>query len=88
MSFLIASKMSPILTLISMCNIHAKIPLTLLNLSNIKSLDLSNNSFCGQIPRSMAVLNFLGYLNLSYNNLNRQIPIGTQLQSFDATSYT
>ncbi|KAK2406992.1 receptor protein EIX2 [Trifolium repens] len=35
----------------------------------------------------MSLLNFLGYLNLSYNNLDGKIPIGTQLQSFNASSY-
>ncbi|XP_055961157.1 receptor-like protein EIX2, partial [Mercurialis annua] len=33
------------------------------------------------------ILNFLGYLNLSYNNLSGEIPSGTQLQSLEASSY-
>ncbi|KAK2387419.1 receptor protein EIX2 [Trifolium repens] len=35
----------------------------------------------------VALLNFLGYLNLSCNNFHGKIPIGTQLQSFDASSF-
>ncbi|KEH33780.1 receptor-like protein [Medicago truncatula] len=54
---------------------------------NMESLDLSNNKFYGEIPRSMSVLTFLGYLNLSYNSFEGKIPTGTQLQSFNASSY-
>jgi len=35
----------------------------------------------------MSLLHFLGYLNLSYNSFEGKIPIGTQLQSFNASSY-
>ncbi|KAL5077577.1 hypothetical protein RYX36_016561 [Vicia faba] len=56
-------------------------------MENMESLDFSNNKLCGEIPQSMAFLHFLGYLNLSYNNFNGKIPIGTQLQSFNASSY-
>jgi hypothetical protein len=56
-------------------------------MDNMESLDLSNNKFCGEIPQSMSLLNFLGYLNLSCNNFDGKIPIGTQLQSFNASSY-
>ncbi|KAK7316703.1 hypothetical protein RJT34_00359 [Clitoria ternatea] len=57
------------------------------DLKNMESLDLSNNKLSGQIPPSLAGLTFMGYLNLSYNNFVGLIPIGTQLQSFDASSY-
>jgi hypothetical protein len=53
----------------------------------MESLDLSNNKFGGEIPQSMSNLHFLGYLNLSYNNFDGKIPIGTQLQSFNDSSY-
>jgi len=53
----------------------------------MESLDLSNNKFHGEIPQSMSLLTFLAYLNLSCNNFNRKIPTGTQLQSFNASSY-
>ncbi|KAK2441377.1 receptor protein EIX2 [Trifolium repens] len=52
---------------------------------NMESLDLSNNKLCGEIPQSMTLLNFLDYLNLSCNNFDGKIPIGTQLQSFNAS---
>ncbi|XP_039136228.1 receptor-like protein EIX2 [Dioscorea cayenensis subsp. rotundata] len=35
----------------------------------------------------MSTLNFLGYLNLSHNNLSGKIPSSTQLQSFDPSAY-
>ncbi|KAL8258088.1 hypothetical protein R6Q59_030129 [Mikania micrantha] len=35
----------------------------------------------GQIPQSLTTLNFLGYLNMSFNNLSGPIPIGNQLQT-------
>ncbi|PNY15421.1 receptor-like protein kinase, partial [Trifolium pratense] len=68
-------------------NLIGTIPKTIGGMKNIESLDLSNNKLCGEIPQSMALLNFLGYLNLSCNNFNGKIPIGTQLQSFNASSY-
>ncbi|RHN66963.1 putative non-specific serine/threonine protein kinase [Medicago truncatula] len=56
-------------------------------MKNMESLEFSKNKFCGEIPQSMSLLTFLGYLNLSYNNFDRKIPIATQLQSFNASSY-
>ncbi|WJX31796.1 hypothetical protein P8452_20189 [Trifolium repens] len=68
-------------------NLIGTIPKTIGGMKNIESLDLSNNKLCGEIPQSMAVLNFLEYLNLSCNNFHGKIPIGTQLQSFNVSSY-
>uniref|UniRef100_A0A803PKQ2 Leucine-rich repeat-containing N-terminal plant-type domain-containing protein n=1 Tax=Cannabis sativa TaxID=3483 RepID=A0A803PKQ2_CANSA len=45
------------------------------------------NHLSGRIPTSLSSLSFLSHLNLSYNNLSGQIPIGTQLQSMDASSF-
>ncbi|MED6159873.1 hypothetical protein PIB30_046239 [Stylosanthes scabra] len=56
-------------------------------MKKLESLDLSNNMFYGEIPQSMTLLTFLGYLNLSCNDFSGEIPTGTQLQSFDASSY-
>jgi hypothetical protein len=56
-------------------------------MQNIESLDISNNKFFGEIPQSMSLLNFLDYLNISCNNFDGKIPMGTQLQSFNASSY-
>ncbi|CAI9774194.1 unnamed protein product [Fraxinus pennsylvanica] len=50
-------------------------------------LDLSRNELCGKIPNSLAELHFLSVLDLSYNNLTGMIPLGTQLQSFDPSTY-
>ncbi|AES70135.2 putative non-specific serine/threonine protein kinase [Medicago truncatula] len=68
-------------------NLTGRIPKTIGGMTNMESLDLSNNKFFGEIPQSMALLNFLGVLNLSCNNFDGKIPIGTQLQSFNASSY-
>ncbi|XP_022764322.1 LRR receptor-like serine/threonine-protein kinase FLS2 [Durio zibethinus] len=79
------------------------IGLTSLNLSNnrlvgripdnigdmvlLECVDLSTNNLSGEIPKSMAELSFLSYLNLSNNKLTGKIPMGTQLQSFDESSF-
>jgi len=68
-------------------NFIGTIPKTIGGMKNLESLDLSNNNFSGDIPQSMSSLHFLGYLDLSYNKLDGKIPIGTQLQSFNASSY-
>ena len=68
-------------------NLIGSIPKVIGGMKNMESLNLSNNKFCGEIPQSMSLLHFLGYLNLSYNSFNGKIPIGTQLQSFDASSF-
>ncbi|MCI31591.1 receptor-like protein kinase, partial [Trifolium medium] len=56
-------------------------------MKNLESLDLSNNKLSGEIPNNITLLTFLGYLNISYNNFHGKIPIGTQLQSLDASSF-
>ncbi|RHN66942.1 putative leucine-rich repeat-containing, plant-type, leucine-rich repeat domain, L [Medicago truncatula] len=68
-------------------NLNGTIPREIGGMKNMESLDLSSNKFYGDIPQSMSLLTFLGYLNLSYNNFDGKIPIGTQLQSFNASSY-
>ncbi|KAI3730503.1 hypothetical protein L1987_61673 [Smallanthus sonchifolius] len=39
------------------------------------------NMLTGRIPQSLTSLNFLSYLNLSFNNLSGAIPVGNQLQT-------
>ncbi|AES99894.2 receptor-like protein [Medicago truncatula] len=56
-------------------------------LTSLDSLDLSRNHLSGPIPPSLAQIDRVSMLNLADNNLSGRIPIGTQLQSFDASSY-
>ncbi|XP_022882540.1 receptor-like protein 12 [Olea europaea var. sylvestris] len=56
-------------------------------LDTLEWLDLSRNQLSGEIPNSLANLHFLSVLDLSYNNLIGKIPRGTQLQSFDSSTY-
>ncbi|XP_059627523.1 receptor-like protein EIX2 [Cornus florida] len=53
----------------------------------LESFDISRNHLLGEILQSTSNLTFLSYLDLSYNNFSGRIPSGTQLQSFNATSY-
>ncbi|XP_042479779.1 receptor-like protein EIX2 [Macadamia integrifolia] len=58
------------------------------NLNLLMSMDLSDDDLLsGEIPQSMSKLTFLSILHLSYNNLSGSIPLSTQLQSFDASSF-
>ncbi|GAB4825872.1 hypothetical protein Ancab_040342 [Ancistrocladus abbreviatus] len=68
---------------------HLVGPLTpkLGQLENLESLDLSRNQLSGEIPTSFSGLHFLSIMDLSYNNLSGQIPSGTQLQSFNESTY-
>ncbi|XP_045824841.1 receptor-like protein EIX1 isoform X2 [Trifolium pratense] len=68
-------------------NFIGTIPKTIGGMKHVESLDLSNNKLSGEIPQSMALLTFLEVFNLSCNNFHGKIPIGTQLQSFNASSY-
>ncbi|GAU32301.1 hypothetical protein TSUD_43440 [Trifolium subterraneum] len=60
------------------------------NIGNFKSLeflDLSGNHLSGTIPSSLAHIDRLSVLNLSNNQLYGKIPIGTQMQTFDPSSF-
>uniref|UniRef100_A0A2N9IF53 Uncharacterized protein n=1 Tax=Fagus sylvatica TaxID=28930 RepID=A0A2N9IF53_FAGSY len=63
-------------------SISGDIPSSLKMCSSLGLIDI------GEIPPSMSNLTFLSQLDLSYNNLSGKIPSSTQLQSFDAHSYT
>ncbi|KAL4576006.1 hypothetical protein LXL04_012094 [Taraxacum kok-saghyz] len=53
----------------------------------LESLDLSSNLLQGRIPWSILNLSFLNWLNVSYNSLTGRIPTGTQIQSFNQSSF-
>ncbi|KAL1555669.1 receptor-like protein EIX1 [Salvia divinorum] len=53
----------------------------------LNSLDLSHNQLSGHIPKSLTEIYTIGVLDLSNNHLSGKIPTGTQLQSFNASSY-
>ena len=64
-----------------------KIPKRIGEMRSLESADFSVNKLSGSIPKSMSRLTFLNHLNLSHNKLTGEIPSGTQLQSFDQSSY-
>ncbi|XP_058781877.1 receptor-like protein 7 [Vicia villosa] len=64
-----------------------EIPSSIGNMKQLESLDFSNNYLVGEIPVQLANLSFLSYLNLSFNHLEGKIPTGTQLQTFQASSF-
>uniref|UniRef100_A0A2N9H8E0 Disease resistance R13L4/SHOC-2-like LRR domain-containing protein n=1 Tax=Fagus sylvatica TaxID=28930 RepID=A0A2N9H8E0_FAGSY len=73
---------------LSQNHLTGKIPEKIGNMKVLESVDLSQNHLSGEIPPSISNLTFLSQLDLSYNNLSGKIPSSTQLQSFDALSYT
>ena len=63
------------------------IPENIGKMESMEFMDFSMNQLLSQIPSSMSSLTFLNHLNLSHNNLIGKIPLGTQLQSFSASSF-
>ncbi|KRH08985.1 hypothetical protein GLYMA_16G186400v4 [Glycine max] len=63
------------------------IPQGIGNMGSLQSIDFSRNQLSGEIPPTIANLSFLSMLDLSYNHLKGKIPTGTQLQTFDASSF-
>ncbi|XP_059589768.1 receptor-like protein EIX2 [Vitis vinifera] len=63
------------------------IPLMIGQLKSLDSLDLSRNRLHGGIPISLSQIARLSVLDLSDNILSGKIPSGTQLQSFNASTY-
>jgi Leucine-rich repeat (LRR) protein len=68
-------------------NLTGFIPNNIGHMEMLESLDLSRNHLSGNIPTSFSNLTFLSYMNLSFNNLEGKIPLGTQIQSFDPSTY-
>ncbi|KAK7854587.1 receptor-like protein eix2 [Quercus suber] len=56
-------------------------------MGSLESIDFSRKPTLRSNPSSMLGLTFFNHLNLSNNNLNGKIPLGTQLQSFNASNY-
>ena len=50
-------------------------------------LDLSNNYLFSTIPKTIKELQYLKFLNLSFNNLSREIPFGGPFANFTAESF-
>ncbi|XP_028803497.1 receptor-like protein EIX2 [Neltuma alba] len=67
--------------------LSGQIPKAFGNLESLESVDFSRNHLVGEIPQSITKLSFLSFLNLSRNDLEGRIPTGTQLQSFEASSF-
>ncbi|KDO55700.1 hypothetical protein CISIN_1g048402mg, partial [Citrus sinensis] len=65
-----------------------RIPESIGAMRSLESIDFSVNQLSGEIPQSMSNLMSLNHLNLSNNKLTGKIPSSTQLQSFDASSFT
>uniref|UniRef100_A0A0R0EED6 Disease resistance R13L4/SHOC-2-like LRR domain-containing protein n=1 Tax=Glycine max TaxID=3847 RepID=A0A0R0EED6_SOYBN len=63
------------------------IPQGIGNMGSLQSIDFSRNQLSGEIPPPISNLSFLSMLDLSYNHLKGKIPTGTQLQTFDASSF-
>uniref|UniRef100_A0A0R0EB96 Disease resistance R13L4/SHOC-2-like LRR domain-containing protein n=1 Tax=Glycine max TaxID=3847 RepID=A0A0R0EB96_SOYBN len=63
------------------------IPQGIGNMGSLQSIDFSRNQLSGEIPPTISNLSFLSMLDLSYNHLKGKIPTGTQLQTFDASSF-
>ncbi|XP_020884723.1 receptor-like protein 12 [Arabidopsis lyrata subsp. lyrata] len=59
------------------------IPLSLENLKALQSLDLSR----GTIPNGLKTLSFLGYINVSHNQLKGEIPQGAQITGQPKSSF-
>ncbi|XP_027357238.1 receptor-like protein EIX2 [Abrus precatorius] len=68
-------------------NLRGEIPSNIGKLASLEFLDLSRNQFVGSIPWSLTQIDRLTMLDLSHNHLRGAIPTGTQLQSFNASSY-
>ena len=56
-------------------------------LHSLEVLDLSDNKLGGEIPSTISLIDSLNSLNLRNNNLSGRIPTGTQLSTFNASTY-
>ncbi|KAM0066242.1 putative non-specific serine/threonine protein kinase [Helianthus debilis subsp. tardiflorus] len=72
---------------LSINQLSGSIPEKIGNMKELISLDLSVNRLSGELPMSLSSLHFLSSFNVSFNNLTGRIPTGTQLQSFDESTF-
>ena len=68
-------------------NFLGNIPNKLSELTNLEELDLFENRLSSKMPESPSSLHFFHDFSVANNNLHGPIPFGTQLQSFDASTY-
>ena len=68
-------------------NLIGSIPAIIVQLKFLDFLDLSQNRLQGGIPDSVSQIAGLSVLDVSNNTLSGKIPLGTQLQSFSASTY-
>ncbi|POO00643.1 LRR domain containing protein [Trema orientale] len=68
-------------------NLSGQIPRKIGQLKSLDALDLSRNHLYGKIPWSLSEVDRLNFLDLSSNKLSGKIPTGTQLQSFNSSTY-
>jgi hypothetical protein len=68
-------------------NLTGEIPSNIGYLKLLEVLDLSRNHLLGTIPSSLAQIYGLSTLNLSNNELDGKIPIGSQMHTFEASSF-
>ena len=56
-------------------------------MASLETLDLSKNNLSGVIPKSMEALVYLKSFNISFNQLEGQIPIGGPFKNFSIESF-
>ncbi|KAH6765201.1 hypothetical protein C2S51_016450 [Perilla frutescens var. frutescens] len=54
---------------------------------SLVSLDLSHNNLSGVIPKSLEALQYLQYMNVSFNDLSGEIPTGGPFRNFTMESF-
>ncbi|XP_035545121.1 probable leucine-rich repeat receptor-like protein kinase At5g63930 [Juglans regia] len=74
-------------TLPSVNQLEGSIPISFGGLVSLEVLDLVGNNLSREIPKSLEVLRYLKYLNVSYNKLRGEIPTKGLFVNFPAESF-